>query len=174
MTHKVCGNPDCAVQYGLTLQAQRLDKERKAVRRDTKIRLERLKSPSDIANDIQPIFNRCIVMRDKLAGHGCISCDTKKAGIQYCAGHFRSRGATSALRFNPDNVFLQCNKNCNSSRGGNALEAEKRILVRIGAERLEAVKNHNEVKHWTREELYALKAKFLAWEKVLKAQWESR
>lgn len=174
MTHKVCGNPDCAVQYGLILQAQRLDKERKAVRRDTKIRLERLKSITTITGEVQKIFNRCIVMRDKLAGHGCISCDTKDPEIQYCAGHWRSRGASSALRFNPDNVFLQCNSRCNDKLSGNCIEAEKRILVRIGAERLEVVKNHNEVKHWTREELYALKAEFLAWEKVLKAQWENK
>jgi hypothetical protein len=174
MTHKLCGDPECAVTYGMRITSERIGKAARKQRADTKIALDRLKSLSTIADEVQTIFNRCVVLEDKLAGYGCISCDTKDPNIQYCAGHFRSRGANSSLRFNRDNVFLQCNMNCNNNRGGNVLEAEKRILIRIGAERLEAVKNNNEVKKWTRDELYALKAEYSEKRKLLEKQWKDR
>ena len=170
MTHKVC-SPECAEALSkIEREKKRLRAERDQ-RKDTKQRLEALKTISDYAAETQTVFNKWIRMRDWQAGHGCISCGTRK-NVQYAAGHFRSRGASSALRFNEDNVFLQCNKKCNKELSGNSNEMRKGIIKRIGIERFEAVDNHNEVKHWTRDELLTIKSDYAARIKALEAQIE--
>ena len=74
-------------------------------------------------------FNAYIRSRD--AGERCISCDS----IVEQAGHFYSGGHYSALKFNEDNVNGQC-KRCNYFLSGNLNEYRKRLIKKIGEERL--------------------------------------
>ena len=155
----VCG-PLCAFDLIEQRKAKQAEQQAKVERQQIKARKEALKSISKIANEVQKVFNNYIRERDKRAGYGCISCGTKKPDIQYAAGHYRSRGANSWLRFNEDNVFLQCNKRCNSELGSNSRMMRIGMIHRIGQERFDAVDNDNTVHKWTREELRAIEAKY--------------
>ncbi len=183
---KTCKNPSCKMKFMPTKPLQNVcdwkcalaytnaskDKLNRATalksRRETKEKLKKLDSLTDIANDVQKYFNQYKREKDKADGYGCISCGTTKPDIQYCAGHFRSRGATSALRFNEDNVWLQCNKRCNLMLSGNIGNYRIELVKRIGIDRVEALENYNTPKKWTKEELFAIKAKYQQLTKELK------
>lgn len=90
------------------------------------------------------------------AGHGCISCGTK-AAFAWHAGHYRTTAAAPQLRFNPDNIWLQC-PSCNVHKSGN-IEAYRTALVElIGEERVLALEHNNETHRYTREELDGIRA----------------
>lgn len=91
-----------------------------------------------------------------VAGYGCISCGTTTA-IAWHAGHYRTTAAAPQLRFNPDNIWLQCSA-CNVHKSGN-IEAYRINLVQlIGEERVQALENNNETHRYTREELAGIRA----------------
>jgi len=86
---------------------------------------------------LQKVFNTFIRMRDK--GNGCISCGTH-ADVIYAAGHFHPT-TYSYLRFNEDNVHLQCNEHCNRQKRGNLSEYRPALIKKIGVERVEQLDN---------------------------------
>jgi len=77
------------------------------------------------------VFRRWIRQRDE--GQGCISCGSYSANQ---AGHYYSAGHYPALEFEEDNVHLQCLR-CNYHLHGNLAEYRKRLLNKIGQERLD-------------------------------------
>lgn len=102
------------------------------------------------------------------AGHGCISCGTKTA-FAWHAGHYRTTAAAPQLRFNPDNIWLQCSA-CNVHKSGN-IEAYRAALVElIGEERVLALESNNETHRYTREELNGIRAQARADLRALKQQ----
>jgi hypothetical protein len=152
----VC-SPTCAIKDAPANQ----DKARKALadvgRRDIKVRKEKLKSRADHLKDTQKAFNAWIRERD--AGQPCISCGTT-ADVQYCAGHYRTTAACPELRFDPLNVHLQCNRNCNMGKSGNLLGYRPRLLQKIGAEKLAWVEGPHEPKRYTVDGLKAMTAAY--------------
>ncbi len=116
----------------------------------------------------QRVFNdwrREMLLAD---GHGCISCG-KKTAFAWHAGHYRTTAAAPQLRFNPDNVWLQCSA-CNVHKSGN-IEAYRAALVElIGEERVLALESNNETHRYTREELDGIRAKARADLRALKQQ----
>ena len=164
MGQAVC-SPACAM-----IDAPRHEpKARKALadieRKDIKVRKEKLKSRADHLKDTQQAFNAWIRARD--AGQPCISCGTT-ADVQYCAGHYRTTGSCPELRFEPLNVHLQCNKNCNLSKSGNILGYRPRLLEKIGADKLAWIEGPHEAKKYTIEQLKAMTAEFRAKTRELK------
>ena len=127
--------------------------DRKEVRKGR----ERLKTLRDLLAEAQAWCNKYVRFRD---GNKCISCGTTKPGIQYCAGHFRSRGAASHLRFNLDNIHVQCNKYCNSALSGNISAYRPALIEKIGLDRVLALENDNEPHKFTSEEAKEIKASF--------------
>jgi hypothetical protein len=108
-----------------------------------------LMTTSDWLKITQQTFNKFIRERDK--GQTCISCEQKPKKIN--AGHYFSAGGHSNLRFNEDNVHLQCEK-CNQFLSGNLLNYQIGIEKRIGGERLFKLHELAHVeKKWTIEEL---------------------
>jgi len=102
------------------------------------------------------------------AGHGCISCGTKTA-FAWHAGHYRTTAAAPQLRFNPDNIWLQCSA-CNVHKSGN-IEAYRAALVElIGEERVQALESNNETHRYTREELDGIRADARAKLRALKQE----
>ena len=104
----------------------------------------------------QTTFNKFIRLRDK--GKPCISCDTiiGKEGIKYDAGHLYSSGGHKNITFNEDNVHGQC-VYCNQHNHGQLLEYHKRLIERIGIERVEQLDELAHVtRKYTREELREL------------------
>lgn len=105
------------------------------------------------------------------AGHGCISCGTKTA-FAWHAGHYRTTAAAPQLRFNLDNVWLQCSA-CNVHKSGN-IEAYRSALVDlIGEERVLALESNNETHRYTREELEGIRRHYSALRRALIKQREA-
>jgi hypothetical protein len=163
----VCENIECAIAHGKSQAGQA--RARKALadigRKEHRAAKERVKSRADHLKDTQTAFNAWIRARD--AGQPCISCGTT-ADVQYCAGHYRTTAACPELRFEPLNVHLQCNRNCNMGKSGNLLGYRPRLLAKIGTERLAWLEGVHEPKKYTIEELKALTALYRAKTRELK------
>jgi len=135
-------------------------KKEKAVRTDLKGRKEKLKSASDWNKEAQAAVNKYIRFRDH--GKSCISCghiSEQKRGGTMEAGHYRSRGSASHLRFNLLNIFLQCSR-CNRYLSGNVVEYRKELINRIGVERVELLENDNQPRKFDIEYLKRVKRVF--------------
>jgi hypothetical protein len=148
-------------------QANRLkarEKAEKKAKSNDKKRLGQLQPVSHWLKRTQEVFNEYIRLRD--ADCGCISCGTK-ADNQYCAGHFRTRGAAGHLRFDERNVHKQCNKRCNLELSGNISGYRPRLIKKIGLAEVEALENDNSLKSWNREELDELRKVYRAKIKAL-------
>lgn len=143
--HKYCLKDEC-------IRAFVAETKEKAWKQ-TKTRMKNdLKTLSDWLKETQVIFNKYIRLRDE--GKLCISCNTipKKKN----AGHYFSQGGHSNVRFDEDNVHLQC-EHCNTYLSGNLLNYQIGIEKRIGADKLIELqaKAHIE-KRWSVEELKEL------------------
>ena len=164
MGQAVC-SPACALIDG----PRHAPKARKALaeieRKDIKVRKEKLKSRADHLKDTQHAFNAWIRARD--AGQPCISCGTT-ADVQYCAGHYRTTAASPELRFEPLNVNLQCNRNCNMGKSGNLLGYRPGLIQKIGIEAVEWLEGPHEPKKYTIEQLKAMTAEYRAKTRELK------
>lgn len=163
----VCGEIECAIAHGKSEKVQASAKKALADvgRRDIKVRKEALKSRADHLKDTQTAFNAWIRQRD--AGQPCISCGTT-ADVQYCAGHYRTTAAAPELRFEPLNVHLQCNRNCNMGKSGNLLGYRPRLIEKIGLEAVEWLEGPHEPKKYTVEQLKAMTAEYRAKTRELK------
>ncbi len=142
----------------------------KVERAETRRRKEALKRVPDLIKEAQTAFNAWVRARD--AEQPCISCDapppdmsTLHAGRD--AGHYRSTGSASHLRFHPDNCHAQCVK-CNQWGAGMAVDYRIRLLHRVGPSRVEALENDNTPHKWTREELTAIRDTYKAKLKEMK------
>ena len=117
MGQKVC-SPGCAIQ---DVQKTKLREYRK----ETRELKEKIKTTAQRKTAAQNAVNRYVKARDRLRflSQGkrpeCISCGNTNPAIQYCAGHYKTRGAHPELALDPKNIHLQCNKRCNEQLSGN-------------------------------------------------------
>ena len=153
MSTKTCGDPICKSEL------KRQKERKKAEREATRVRKEKLKSRKEWLDEVQKVFNAYIRARD---GNICISCGTQSQNIQYCAGHYRSRGAAPQHRFNELNVHSQCNHHCNMRLSGNIVNYRPALIAKIGLAAVEALENDNSARYYTIEELIDLKALYKA------------
>jgi len=160
---KHCGNPFlpwsstqtvCSKMCSLRL----VRAAKKEEREHDKARADKLKRIPDLIKEAQVAFNTFIRTRDRLANHACISSGRPLdwSGNAVDAGHFRSTGAASHLRFTEDNCHAQ-SKHDNQYLGGNISAYRVGLIARIGLERVEALENNNTPKKWERDELVAIK-----------------
>lgn len=122
----------------------------------------------------QPVFNKMRVLEEKqwFADRGleptCISCG--KPNMDWCAAHFKSRGAQSNLRYDRSNIFLGCNRYCNMALSGNiegnktSRGYKKGLIERFGEVEGQRIldyceENSSPVK-WTWEELEKMRKSF--------------
>lgn len=154
----VCG-PSCALLH----TKQKGEKERKAIakveRKAIKVRKEQLKGRAEYMKEAQQAFNAWVRERDY--GQPCISCGTT-ANVQYAAGHYRTTQACPELRFEPLNVHVQCNRNCNMGKSGNLIEYRIGLIARIGAEKVAWLEGRHEAKRYTIDDLKEIKTKYRA------------
>ncbi|EMJ8509186.1 recombination protein NinG [Enterobacter hormaechei] len=152
-------------------EAQRQRTEEKAGRQRRAARRNELKPLRNWVQMTQRAFNDWRREMLLAAGYGCISCGTKSAFVWH-AGHYRTTAAAPQLRFNPDNLWLQCPV-CNVHKSGN-IEAYRAALVElIGEERVLSLESNNENHRYTREELDGIRAKARADLRALKQQEEA-
>lgn len=159
---KVCHNYKCAIAFNkqrdaeIAARAQRKrDKEARAKWRERKAEVKPLKHWEDLT---QRVVNDYIRERDR--DLPCISCGTWTT-VQWEAGHFRSRGKASHLRYHEDNIHAQCH-HCNVHLSGNQQQYRINLIAKIGAERVEALENNNTPHRYTREELDAIRKRYRA------------
>ena len=136
----------CVVQHGKKAATAVSDKRKRQTL--TKLK-ESVKTASEWRVEAQTAFNAYVRYRDK--DLPCISCDAigehDGLGGYWDAGHYRSRGAAKHLSFNLWNCAKQCSR-CNRYLSGNVVEYRKRLIMRIGSERVDKLENNNDtVKH---------------------------
>jgi len=154
------------------MEIARKERERKAKllesanRKETRAKLEKLKSRAQLAREAQTAFNAWVRARD--AGQPCISCGRHHQG-QYHAGHYLSVGARPELRYEPLNVHLQCAP-CNTHLSGNAVLFRKGLVRKLGIEIVEWLEGHHQAKHYATEDLKQIKQTYAAKARELKAQ----
>lgn len=128
-------------------------------------RKEALKSLAELTRAAQTVFNAYVRARD--ANQPCICCGRTETGVDglgshgWDAGHYRSTGSASHLRFNEDNCHRQL-VYCNRHGAGRAVDYRIGLIARIGLERVEALEADNQPRKWTREELIELRATYRA------------
>lgn len=143
----------------------------KVERAETRRRKEALKTLPDLIKEAQIAFNAFIRERDRQAGHVCISSGRPLdwSGNAVDAGHYRSTGAASHLRFHEDNCHAQ-SKHDNQFLAGNAVDYRIRLVARIGLARVEALEADNQVRKWSRQELIAIRNEYRLKNKKLKKE----
>lgn len=158
LSTQVCCSPNCAIAYARSQPKAVAKTAAKLVRQETREKKQELKSVRDLLKEAQRHFNKFIRLRDY--GRSCICCGrvakaSHLTGGEYDAGHYRSIGAAAHLRFNEDNCHRQL-KQCNRDKSGNVVEYRKRLIERIGLERVEALENDNRTHKWTRDEVLSI------------------
>jgi hypothetical protein len=151
---QVCCGWECAHNYAVSKrlkdEAQAEKEARKAIRQAK----EKLKPLSYWADKTQAAVNAVIRERDK--DEPCISCGRYHQG-KWNAGHYISRGANLAIRYHPDNIHKQCEP-CNTSKSGNQIEYRKRLIQKIGIERVEWLEGPHELPRWRKEDYQRIEA----------------
>lgn len=152
-------SPECGVKLAERLVGKQKAKAQAEDKRQTRAQLEAMKTLPQLKREAQREFNRFCRLRDRLAGHTCISSgkplDWGTAGItgsRVDAGHYRSTGAADHLRYTEDNCHAQ-SVHENRDRAGNAVAYRLGLIARIGLERVEALEANNTPIKWTREML---------------------
>ena len=100
--------------------------------------------------------NRWVRWRDRKKP--CVSCG-RKSGCKVNAGHYKTVGSNSALRFNPLNIHAQC-EYCNNYLSGNIMGYTPELIKRIGKKRYEFIINHPRTRKWSIDELKQIKEKY--------------
>ncbi|TKI03559.1 recombination protein NinG [Martelella alba] len=130
-------------------------KEERKMWRERKAAVKPLKHWEDMT---QRVVNDYVRERDR--DLPCISCGTWIT-VQWEAGHYRSRGAASHLRYNELNINKQCHR-CNDELSSNAIPYREGLIEKIGLERVLALENDNTPHRYTREELDSIRAHYRA------------
>ncbi len=125
--------------------------------KQTKTRMKAdLETVQDLVKAAQLVFNKYIRERDK--DELCISCKQKPKKVN--AGHFWNANNHWNVRFDEDNVHVQCER-CNSYLSGNLLEYRTNLLIKIGAERFNQLEARARVtRKFTKDELKELIKKY--------------
>jgi len=162
MTHKCC-SPECAQAFAL-LERQRADRKVLMAFRET-----HKKKGAHVAA-AQKSFNAYIRARD--AGKNCISSGKPLpldvVGGGFDAGHYRSVGSAPHLRFHEDNVHGQ-SKHDNRHLSGNAVDFRLGLIARIGLARVDALEADQTPRHYSIDDLKAIKVLYDAKTKALRA-----
>jgi len=159
-------SPPCAIEDVKRTTERDWKRQETLRKQELRERKRKLKSKSKWLSEAQTACNAYIRERD---GNNCISCGTQKPDIQYCAGHYKTRGGHPALRFHPFNLNSQCNQHCNLQLSGNITEYRPRLVKKIGLRNVEwlemdhpaqnlTIEDIIEIKHYYKEQLKHLKA----------------
>lgn len=156
MTQKACSG-FCAIALVLTDKRRAELKAAAADKKQTRAKLEALKTLKELRAESQVQFNRWTRLRDRLAGHGCICCgeqldwDSNKPGGAVDAGHFVSRGSCPELAFVEANVNAQ-RKGCNRPGGTTRAKFKAGMIARYGLEVVEWLEGPHEIPHYKHDD----------------------
>lgn len=139
----------------------------KVDRAETRKRKEANKTLPQLHKEAQAEFNRWIRWRDR--NEACICCGRPlrggcagaSSGGEYDAGHYRSVGSASHLRYTEANVHGQT-KHCNRYGAGRAVDYRIGLIERIGRQAVESLESDSRVHKWSRDEVRAIRDKYRA------------
>lgn len=135
-------------------------------KRELRARKERIKTTGQLKAEAQAAVNRWIVhCRD--ANQPCISCGRHHEGAWH-AGHYRSRGSAAHLALDPRNLAKQCAP-CNLHLHGNLIAYRAGLIARHGVAFVEALEADDTPRHYSPDDLRAIRAEFVAKLKTLNA-----
>ena len=160
---------DEARQKRIIQQERNRKKEAQQERRSIKVRKLALQPLSHFHKQAQAAFNEYIRTRD--AAEPCISCGRFHDG-KYDAGHYRTRGASPATRYDETNCHKQCVP-CNQHLSGNIENYTPNLIKKIGQAAFDRLMGPHELKKWTREELQELTAHYRQKTRELNKQREA-
>jgi hypothetical protein len=155
-TQPCCYKYECQVTYATAHALKSHEKRVKADRKETREKKQALKTRSQWMKEAQVEFNRYVRLRD--ADLPCISCGRFHTG-QYHAGHYLTVGSRPELRFCELNVHKQCSA-CNNYLSGNIVAYRMALVKRIGLDQVDWLEGKHEPKHYTIDDLKAIKAKY--------------
>lgn len=140
------------IGYSKTEKGQKIYKQE--IKKETAARKNRLLTRRDYLRRAQIAFNAYIRARDH--DKKCISCDADLGAIPsfigFDCGHYRSIGSATNLRFHAHNAFGQCKK-CNRYLSGNAVEYRKRLVARIGLDKVERLEMDDYPRRYSTDDL---------------------
>lgn len=164
--HPACidGYADAQAEKAKRADAKAARMAAKVERASIKARKEAIKTIPSLIREAQVAFNAWVRARD--AAQPCISCDAPPPDLSGLhagrdAGHYRSTGSASHLRFHPDNCHAQC-VHCNRWGAGKAVDYRIRLICRIGPARVEELEADNTPHKWTREGLIEVRDTYRA------------
>ena len=170
--HNECISPWLASEQEKKQRKAEKEKRVAAIKdkRETKVKLEKLKSRGEWTREAQAAFNLFIRTRDQLAGHSCISSGKPLdwTGNAVDAGHYRSRGSAPHLRFDERNCHAQ-SKHDNRYASGNVVGYRAGLIVRMGLEAVESLEADQTPRKHSIDDLKLIKTEYLAKTKALKA-----
>lgn len=156
---KVC-SPACATAWAAKVAKQKAERANREERKSIRAALEKAKTRGQHLKDLQAAFNAWIRARD--AGDPCISCGRPPSWRgQWDAGHYRSRGSSPALRFDPVNVNKQCGP-CNVHLSGNLIAYRVGLIKKYGIGEVERLEGPHEPLKLTLPEILEMKAFYRA------------
>lgn len=131
-TQTVCGL-NCAIK----LSKIQSDKKQSAEWKERKkILKNKIETAADLKQKLQKLVNQYVRLRDQ--GQPCISCQRSVKKVH--AGHLYSVGKFPELRFDLDNINVQCEQ-CNLYLHGNGAFYLPNLVKKIGEERVNALKS---------------------------------
>jgi hypothetical protein len=146
---KYCQNKDCQIEKNTQMALKNLAKYKREKKERLNKTKESLLTTSDYLKIAQKVFNTYIRLRDK--NDPCISCGTRNGKKN--AGHYYSQGGHSNVRFDEDNVHLQC-EYCNTYLSANLINYTKGLEEKIGHSRLMNLSQRAQAqKKWTMDEV---------------------
>lgn len=168
---KACLNPACLAEWS------KLDREKKADEKFKVRKKEYKESDVNHQHDLtQVVFNKMRVLEEKLwfklfgLEPECISC--KKKNMDWCCGHFKTRGSQKNLAYDRVNTYLQCNRYCNKGLSGNIngnkttrgylVGLSERFGDKKAKEIIDYCETNTQVKKWTGAELKLMRKGFNA------------
>lgn len=165
IVHVECIEGYMAAQIAKRQAAEKKKRSAAAKVERAKIRTRRaaLETIPELIKAAQKEFNAYIRERDK--DQPCICCGRTSndkdllTGSRWDAGHYRSTGSASHLRFHEDNCHRQL-VYCNRHGAGRAVDYRIGLVGRIGASGVEALEADNHVHKWTADELRAIRAEY--------------
>lgn len=166
--HKECIEPWSVAFLAKKQAKEKADRLKKAKVERAEIRRRKAedKKLSEWHADAQTAVNAFVRVRD--VGLPCCSCPAPWSP-DFQAGHYRSRGAAKNLALDPRNIHGQCIQ-CNLHKHSNAVEYRIRLVERFGVAFVEAIEADNNPRHYSIDDLKAIRAEFVAKTKQLKKE----
>lgn len=147
--HKYCLKEECIRAFVAETKEKQWQQTKTRMKAD-------LETVQDVVKAAQIVFNKYIRERDK--AQPCISCGSQPKKEN--AGHFWNANNHWNVRFDEDNVHLQCER-CNSFLSGNLIEYRANLISKIGQERFEQLEAKARVtRKFTKDELKELIKKY--------------